>query len=129
MTSYNEFVETHFFDTQMTGELDCSLPLTIIYRTGTVQRGLLFALYLQADKAGNIQAARFKAQGSPYLIAGLEWLCRQLQGRAITAPFPNNQVLAQQMDLPKNQQSVVLLIEEGCAHALKLLKAAGVYYE
>lgn len=131
MTSYNQLVEDYFFNAKMTGELDCSKPLTVNYRAGTVQRGLFFELYLEGNAAGIIVAARFKAYGSPYLIAGVEWLCRKLQGSSFVNAQPlNAKELAQQLDLPKKQQSVVLLIEESCANALKLLKEkAGVANE
>lgn len=126
--SYNEFVTAHFFNTKMAGTLDCNQPLTVNYRAGNVARGQFFDLYLQCDKPGFITTARFQANGSPYLIAGLEYLCRKLEGYKISAPLPYTpQELAQRLDLPKKQQSVVLLIDEGCQYALKLLKEnAGV---
>ncbi|MCE3046114.1 iron-sulfur cluster assembly scaffold protein [Legionella sp. 16cNR16C] len=122
MIIYNELVERCFFKPCHAGILDCSEPYTVHVRAGYPGRSGHFDLYLQCD-SGLIKKARFKAFGNPYLIAGLELLCEQVENSSLDGhPHFEHRELARRLDLPKNQQQLVFLIETGYLSAINHMK-------
>ena len=56
-----------------------------------------------------IVQACFKANGNPYVIASLEWLCRQLEGRSIdTASQIDYQRIVKELEIPVAQYPIAL---------------------
>lgn len=121
---YNQLVETFFFNPEHVGILE-SLPWTIKVSRGSVSSGNYFDLYLRINPRGMIEKATFKAFGVPYLIAGLEWICRQAKGCFINqALLWNYQTLIQVLDLPHSQYPLALLMEKGYVDALLILQTS-----
>lgn len=112
---YNQLVESCFFEPKHSGKIDVSLPFVAYYRGGEKGRGDYFDLYLRCDENENIIQARFKAYGSPYLIASLELLCQELEGTLITnhPHFDDESYLLEKLDIPKNRYPVALLVLDG----------------
>lgn len=67
--------------------------------------------YMQCDGHKVIQNVRFKTNGNPYLIAGLEWLCRQIVGQDIdNAAAIDYQKLIKELDIPMTQYPLAVRI-------------------
>jgi nitrogen fixation NifU-like protein len=115
--NYNKLVESYFFEPQHIGILDSTQPRTIC------SRNVDFELYLAANEKGVIVQATFKANGNPYLIAGFEWVCRQLQGTAVNQhPRFNYQDLVQILEIPQSSYPTALLVEKGYCQGVEALK-------
>ena len=120
--SYNKQVSALFFDTRHAGVLDCEGPLTVCKRI-QLAPNQCSELYLQCDDRGLITRAQFKASGSPYLIAGLEWLCRTVLNTALEVqPIFSHTRLVEELHIPKAQYAVALLVETIYLQAIHLLK-------
>lgn len=120
---YNELVESYFFSPKHVGILDLSQPLSAHYRSGELGRGDIFDVYLLCDKEGRVKSACFKAYGSPYLIAGAELLCRQLEGSLIAEhPRLNYSWFVQELAIPKTRFPVALQIEDGYRALVLMMK-------
>ncbi len=120
---YNEVVEHCFFSPKHVGMLSLAQSRTVAYRSGAPKRGDFFDIYLSGDEQGMILKACFKANGNPFLIAAVEWICRQIQGTSITIhPFFSYTILVQQLAIPKLHYSVALQVEEGYCEVIQLMK-------
>ena len=120
---YNEIVQTCFFAPTHVGVLDLSKPLTLHYHRGEVGLGGVLDFYLLCDKGGLVLKARFKAYGNPYLIAGAEWLCQQLEGSLIEEhPQFDSVLLLQKLAIPKARYPVALQIVEGYREMVFIMK-------
>lgn len=112
-----------FFQPQHAGILDCNEAYTVHARAGYPGRQGYFDVYLQCDNAGLVKKARFRAFGNPYLIAGLELLCGQLENSYLNEhPCFNHRELADRLELPKKQQQLVFLIETGYLNVIVQMK-------
>ncbi len=83
---YNTIVEDCFFHPRHVGDLEPRDGLSLV--TEQLDRAgerLWLGCLLDSDK---IIKAQFKAQGSPYTIAALEWLCRETEGKKRDAIMP-----------------------------------------
>ncbi|MFA5959322.1 MAG: iron-sulfur cluster assembly scaffold protein [Tatlockia sp.] len=119
---YNKLVESCFFAPQHVGVITQSNPFVFHCRSGARGRGDFFDLYLLA-KEGKITQGRFKAYGNPYLIAGLEWLCRQLEGSDVNQhPCYTHLDFAKQLGIPKTRYSVALQLEDGYREIILLMQ-------
>lgn len=68
-------------------------------------------LYMQCGQDRVIQRICFKTNGNPYLIAGLEWLCRQIEGKQIDELPPiDYQLLVKELNIPVTQYPLALRI-------------------
>jgi nitrogen fixation protein NifU and related proteins len=120
---YNELVESCFFQPKHAGVLDCTQKNTHKSQAGSAARGEYFDLYLSFDDAGKILQACFKACGNPYLIAGVEWVCRQLQGTLIDEhPNFDYHFLVKKLAIPKKHYPVALLLENGYRDMVNAVK-------
>jgi nitrogen fixation NifU-like protein len=124
MMNYNKLVESCFFQPTHVGVLDCEQPGNLRIRQGEPSQGAYFDLYVSCEKSGDISKACFKAYGNPYIIAGLEWLCRQLQGTNInTHPKLNYHVIVEKLEIPRPYYPNAVLIESGyCALVTEMKK-------
>lgn len=110
--NYNKLVERCFFHPEHVGSLDPAQPDTVVSRIGDKTRGASFDLYVSCGPGGEIREARFQARGNPYVIAGLEWLCAQLQGSLIARhPRLDYHEIVRQLSIPRTQYPVAVLIE------------------
>jgi len=118
--NYNKLVERCFFQPEHVGVLDSSQAGVCHSRTGDASRGDYFDLYLCCEKSGLILKACFKAYGCPYLIAGLEWICGQLEGSSISEhPRIDYKALVQLLDMPRRYYPVALLVEKAYCDVVK----------
>ena len=119
--NYNKLTTSLFFDLQHVGELDCALPMTVCSRI-SVAKNQCSELYLACDQNGWITQAYFKALGEPYLIAGLEWLCRNIVHTSIeTHPNIDHAMIVDALSIPEAQYAVALLVETNYRQAIQLL--------
>lgn len=120
---YNELVERCFFAPNHVGTLDLTQDRVAFYRGGEAGRGDVFDFYLLCDEQGKILKARFKAYGNPYLVAGTEWLCRQLEGSQIDEhPQIDYALIIQLLDIPKVRYPVALAIEDSYRELVQIMK-------
>ncbi|CEG57176.1 iron-sulfur cluster assembly scaffold protein [Legionella fallonii] len=121
---YNERVEDCFFLPRHVGILDLNVPLTVhfssIQKNQSVTR---IDLYLQCTGDTLITKACFKATGNPYVIAALEWLCRQIEGRKLDClKEMNYQILVKELEIPQNQYPIALQVEDVYKEVFTLMK-------
>lgn len=112
--SYNKLVEDCFFYPRHVGVVDVNPSWFTAFSENHDKsgRGSLM-LYMSMDNSGNIVQTRFKALGNPYLIAGLEWLCRQSEGLLLQEQIkPDYRVLVNVLELPAKYYAEALLIEK-----------------
>lgn len=119
---YNKLVETCFFSPHHVGEIDTTKDFTVHSRTHKNNQGILIDFSLRCSHEGLIQCARFKAVGNPFVIASLEWLCRQIEGKLITnLPELTYKTLVQQLNIPTFYYPVAIQVEEVYKEALRLM--------
>ena len=110
---YNKVVEDCFFALNHGGHLDENKPYTVCSHNQLSGYQGLISLCIQCEPCGIVTKACFRAQGNPYLLAGLEWVCRQLEGEPIHLhPKIDYQCLMKILDIPDTQYPVALRIEE-----------------
>lgn len=136
---YNEIIEDCFFHPRHVGILDLQAPLTVHFTSiQNNQSTTHIELYIQCTEDALIRKARFKATGNPYVIASLEWLCRQIEGKQLDSlewgaaqkstlhDEQLYQVLVKQLEIPQNQYPIALQVEdvykEVLAFAIKKLE-------
>jgi len=119
---YNALIEDCFFQPKHVGSIDLSLPLAVHSRKGNTNSNII-DLYMQCNDKGFIERICFKSNGNPYIIAGLEWLCRQLTASFLPdLVLPDYQLLVEKLEIPTNQYPVALQIEGVFKEALVLMK-------
>lgn len=121
---YNKVVQDCFFLPRHVGLMDLSAPLTVHFSSSQKNQSFTtIDLYLQCIKNGLIKRACFRATGNPYVIAGLEWLCRQIEGRSLDNLAPiNYQLLIKELEIPTNQYPIALQVEDVYKEVLALMK-------
>lgn len=116
--SYNTLVENLFFHPQHNGVLDVSQPFTLCTHQG-VDNTAVFDLYLACNPQGKIERARFKAVGNPYLLASLEWICRETQDSWLKNHLLfDHKLLIKKLEIPRNRYAAALLAEKGYYEAI-----------
>ena len=107
---YNKTVQDYFFSPQHVGLIDLSSDLTVVFANTQKDQGTI-EFYMQCTQDGIIQRVCFKTNGNPYLIAGLEWLCRQVEGLPLDkAPQIDYQELINDLNIPVSQYPLALRI-------------------
>lgn len=120
---YNELTTCCFFSPKHVGIIDLANPLCAFYQGGN-KREDSFELYLLCNKSGMVIKACFKAYGNPYLIAGAEWLCQQLEGHLIGSQQGiSATVFIEQFAIPADRHSVALVLEDGYLEIVARMKA------
>ncbi|KTD65794.1 hypothetical protein [Legionella spiritensis] len=120
--NYNSLLETLFFKPEHVGVPDGSIPLVACSRI-RVKKGARFDFCMACEPSGLVKKACFKAYGNPYLVAGLEWLCRQVEGTMILRPFIlDHQKLVELLAIPKSRHPDALLIAESYREVLETMK-------
>ncbi|WP_419420389.1 iron-sulfur cluster assembly scaffold protein [Legionella sp. D16C41] len=121
--NYNKLVESYFFQPKHVGTLDNTLSRTVYCSLSDAFKSNYFNLYLACNEAGLIVTACFKACGSPYLIASLEWLCQQLEGSDIGEhPQLSYRTLIKQLEIPNHLYPIAILVEKGYNHIILAMK-------
>ena len=119
---YNEIVYDCFFSPRHVGSVDLNNQLAVVFKSGQKGQGKI-ELYLQCNPNGSIDRACFKTNGNPYVIASLEWLCRQLEGKTIgCAPEIDYQLIIKELDIPNVQYPTALRVVDVYKEVLFLIK-------
>ncbi|KTD59838.1 putative iron-sulpher cluster proteins NifU [Legionella sainthelensi] len=119
---YNKIVQDYFFLPKHVGVIDLNHALTVMVKNSQKNQGII-ELYLQCDSEGKILRACFKTNGNPYVIAGLEWLCRQLEGKAIdNVPQIDHLLIIKNLDIPIAQYPIALRILDIYKEVMLLIK-------
>lgn len=111
-----------FFSPRHVGVIDLSERFTIGVKNKQKGQGLI-ELYIQCNSDGTIVRACFRTNGNPYIVASLEWLCRQLEGHTpYTVPQIDYQLIVKELDIPVAQYPIALRIMDVFKEALLLIK-------
>lgn len=117
--NYNKLVEDYFFNATQVGTIDIASPLSIKVNAGNRFQGEYFDLYITFTEEGLITQALFKAFGSPYLIAGLQWCCKALLNSHVSRhPCIDSKILIEKLEIPQVRYSLAILIETGYKKAI-----------
>jgi nitrogen fixation NifU-like protein len=120
---YNEIVHDCFFSPQHSGTLDTGVPLVAYARGTQKNQGVAIDLYMQCSSNGVVIKSVFQTNGNPYIIAALEWLCRQIQGKELEKlAFSYYQALIIELEIPVHQSPIALQVEEVYKEVLYLMR-------
>lgn len=119
---YNKLVKTYFFKAQQTGLIDCLAPYTVSYRSTYPNSILVIELYMQCNEDGQVINMRFKTNGSPYLIAALEYICRQCMGQGFKtlAPLDCSKII-KLLEIPMHQSPFLIQVDDAYKELLLLM--------
>lgn len=122
MMMYNEIVRDCFFLPKHVGVIDVTKPYVTFFRANQ-KKQVHTELYMHCDDNGLITKLRFKTNGNPYVIAALEWVCRQTEGQGIQALIPcTYQQIIRALAIPAAQYPVALHVEDVYKEVLALMK-------
>lgn len=106
----NALMQRLFFEVTHSGRLDGS-ALGVV-SCGFVSSQLKQVHLFFSISNGRIAQACFQAVGSPYLIAGLEWLCREAEGALIASmPLINYSQLIDILEIADKDYPLAVLME------------------
>lgn len=109
---YNKLVLDYFFNPKHVGILDKHQADIVHCSIVQAKQNTRMDLFWRIDKKGLIQRSCYKAVGSPYSIAALEWLCRQVEGKFLSdLPQLDYQALIEQLEIPKLQYPAAVQVE------------------
>ncbi|OJY52291.1 MAG: hypothetical protein BGO90_08595 [Legionella sp. 40-6] len=110
---YNSTVVDCFFNARHVGRLDDALPYTVCYHHAQKSQGTL-VLSMQCTKNGLIEHIVYKTNGNPYLIAALEWCCRELEGAPLASLVKiNYPLLIERLSIPTRHYPLAVRVVEG----------------
>ena len=115
---YNKIVEDCFFHPQHVGVLNVTEPGTVSFSTG---QEVVIELYMHCDEDYTVCSMCFKSNGNPYVIASLEWLCRQSIGKKTDHLHFNHEEFIKILEIPFNQVPVVMQVEDVYKEILSLM--------
>lgn len=119
---YNKTVQDYFFLPKHVGVIDSEQSLVVVVKNRQQNQGAI-EFYMQCNANGTIVRACFKTNGNPYIIASLEWLCRQLEGKAIdNVPQIDYPLIIKNLDIPIAQYPVALRIVDIYKEIILLMK-------
>lgn len=119
---YNKNVETYFFDAAHSGITQSNASLGVYYQRELAGQYVLMELFMECTKDQRVATMRFNAKGNPYVIAGLEWVCRTVEGLKLSELPPiNYQVVMDVLDIPAAQCATAIGIVETYHGTLKLM--------
>ncbi|KTD41507.1 iron-sulfur cluster assembly scaffold protein [Legionella parisiensis] len=119
---YNRIVQDCFFSPRHVGVINLNDQFAVVVKNNQKGQGAI-ELYMQCNSEGTIVRSCFKTNGNPYVIASLEWLCRQLERQPIGAvPKIDYQLVIKELDIPVAQYPIALRIIDVYKEALLLMK-------
>lgn len=120
---YNNIVEDCFFNPEHAGVLDENDPWVVCLRKEQPNNTNRVIFYLQCSMDGVVSKACFKSNGNPYMIAALEWICRQSEGKELNTLLEwNYQALIKTLDIPTAQYPVAVFLNGIYKEALVLMR-------
>ena len=121
---YNQIIYDCFFFPRHIGVLDCSIPRTVYFRVENFSQSTITDLYMHCDNDHNILSVCYKTNGNPYIIASLEWLCRQANGKKFEELYFNQEELIKILEIPSNQTPLILYIKDVYTEVLNLMNSS-----
>ncbi|WP_273199484.1 MULTISPECIES: iron-sulfur cluster assembly scaffold protein [Legionella] len=119
---YNRTVRDCFFSPRHVGVVDLTERFANVVKNNQKGQGII-EFYTQCNADGIIVRACFKTNGNPYVIASLEWLCRQLEGQTInTVPQIDYQLIVKELNIPVTQYPIAVRVMDVYKEALLLIK-------
>lgn len=119
---YNKIIKDCFFFPQHVGVIDLNDEGAVVVKNSQKGQGTI-EFYMQCGRDQLILRVCFKSNGNPYLIAGLEWLCRQLEGRTTDdVPQIDYQLIIKELNIPVAQSPLALRIAAVYKEILVLMK-------
>ncbi|STY29107.1 iron-sulfer cluster proteins NifU [Legionella wadsworthii] len=119
---YNRLVHDYFFKPRHVGEIDLKNHFAVVAKNHQKGQGMI-ELYLQCNSNGTIVRACFRSSCNPFVIAGLEWLCRFVEGKSIHAtPQIDYQLIVKELEIPLTQYPLAIRIKNVYEEALLLMK-------
>lgn len=119
---YNELIEELFFFPKHVGVINTDDTDWVKYSAFTHTKTCI-ELYLQWDSKGFIKNLYFKTNGSPYTIAGLEWMCRKYVGTDLNSDLIfNNAELMLILHIPNTHFSLAIQITKAFDELIILAK-------
>lgn len=120
---YNKLVEEYFFDPKHVGFINADEPLAVHNRMSQEGQPLVIDFYLQCTQGQMIKRACYQTNGNPYVIAALEFVCRQIEGLNLKQlPEIGYQQLVTALEIPNAQYPSAIQVEKIYKNALLLLK-------
>ncbi len=120
---YSKTLREHFEQPRHVGRLDPEAADVGTGSAGTQETGGVLRLQIQADAAGQIKAACFKAYGPPALIAAGSWLAATIQGLNLEAAAGlSHQPIAAALELAPVQLHCAMLAEDALHAAIRNYK-------
>lgn len=118
---YNKTVQNYFFSPDHVGVIDLNQNLAVMVKNNQKGQGDI-EFYMRCDAQKVIQTVRFKTNGNPYLIAGLEWLCRQIEKQNMDhLSLIDYQRLIKELDIPITQYPLAVRIIDVLKKTLVLM--------
>lgn len=119
---YNNIVCDCFFSPRHVGIVSLNNPRAVVVKN--MQKGqVAIEFYVQCNPNGIIERACFKTNGNPYVVASLEWLCRQLEGKNIqSVPDIDYLLIIKTLNIPVAQYPIALRIVEVYKEAVLFFK-------
>ena len=118
---YNKIVRDCFFNPQHAGSLDLSLSRTAFFSTAEFSQDTVIELYMHCDELYTVHSMRFRSNGNPYVIAALEWLCRQSVGNNLNQLNCDFGGLSKVLEIPFNQSPLLLQVQDVYKELLSLM--------
>ncbi|TAL62754.1 MAG: hypothetical protein EPN84_05990 [Legionella sp.] len=120
---YNKIVEDCFFNSNHVGLVQPDYPLSAHFKSHVPGQNNRLDLYLVCTKDKIIQRACFKAMGNPYMIAALEWICREIEGLELEQlPVINYPLLVETLAIPNTEYPVAIQVSQAYQEVVKLMR-------
>lgn len=129
---YNKVVQDYFFTPQHVGVIDTNAAQAIHFRMHRPKQRVIIDFYLQCATNESIVKACFKTNGNPFIIAALEWLCRQLEHKKLDdLPLFTQKTWMDLLALPVSQSPVAIQMNVLYQEVITLMKnkLRGINYE
>jgi nitrogen fixation protein NifU and related proteins len=118
---YNKRIHDYFFSPKHVGSIALSNHLAVVSRNSQQGQGNI-EFYMQCNQDRIIIRACFKTNGNPYVIASLEWICRQLEGHNIASvPRIDYQCIVKELNIPMTHYPIALRAIDVYKEALVLM--------
>ena len=109
---YNKLVKDCFFSPQHVGAIDIIDRQTIHFRMHRPKQRVIIDFYLSCAADEFVARACFKTNGNPYVIAALEWLCRQVEHKNLCSlPELTQKTWMDLLELPVSQSPVAVQMD------------------
>jgi nitrogen fixation NifU-like protein len=78
---------------------------------------------MHCDEQLIVHSMRFKTNGNPYMIASLEWVCRQSAGKNLNQLYINCDELIKILEIPLNQSPITLQVQDVYKEVINLMRS------